>query len=531
MCGISGIVNLKNSEPIDCSRLLEMRDALRLRGPDDAGHYNDQAAGLASRRLAILDLSPRGHMPMPSADRRYWIVHNGEVYNYGQLRQYLEGKGYRFQSNTDTEVLLYLYVEHGADMLSRCNGMFAFAIWDAQEQTLFAARDRMGIKPFYYTVYQGKFYFASEEKALFAAGVPAEFDETTWPELLLFRYVSGQRTPYRSIYRLLPGHYLVLRNGNVQTYRWWSLDQATSGEYQAEPAETQSRFQQLFDDSVALRRISDVPLGVLLSGGLDSSAVASTLAAQSGQGVASFTVRFSEADYDEGPLARMVAEQWGLQGHEMYVPQEKTPSLLAEATWLLDEPLVHGNDIHLLAIARYAKPYITVLLSGEGADELLGGYVRYRLFLNDWALPILSNLARVVGTMDLVNGRWRKAIQTLSYPYRHEQVLFSSAEPLPAGMFHTPPGNGSALEYRHNIVAKAAHVHPAPVRQMMFYEQHTYLQSILDRNDRMTMGASIECRVPYLDHQLVEWVAQLPTNAFFKGGQSKKLLRDALGHR
>lgn len=545
MCGICGIVNRDPARPVEKETLLRMRDSFIHRGPDDDGIHIDGNAGIASRRLSIIDLSPRGHMPMASPDERYWITYNGEVYNYQDLRAGLEARGFKFRSQTDTEVLLNLYIAEGPTMLARCNGMFAFAIWDSRERTLFIARDRLGIKPLYYAIHQGDFYFASEEKALFAAGVPAQFDEGVWHELLCFRYVAGERTPYRGVSRLLPGHYLIFKDGQLTMHRWWNLRPVKSceaprsdncprseAEWGAEgqrpdrsTLEPVEQFQQLLEDSVALRRISDVPVGVLLSGGIDSSGIAATMARQAGSGVSSFTVRFAEPGYDEGLLAEQAAQRWHLDHHEIFVTPDQIPALLEEATWLLDEPLVHGNDLHLLAISRYAKPKVTVLLSGEGADEVLGGYVRYRTFLHPSIIALLGG--RVNGLDRFVpQARWRKLAHLLAFSTSGERTLYSSAEVFPSEIGFSQ--NGHTLDYRKEIVSAAQQMYAEPVRQAMFYEQQTYLQSILDRNDRMTMGASIECRVPYLDYRLVEWAAGLPTSILFRNGQGKAILRDAM---
>lgn len=525
MCGICGIIHRDPARPVNQDVLLAMRDSIIHRGPDDDGIHIDGNVGIGSRRLSIIDLSPRGHMPMASADGRYWITYNGEIYNYHELRAGLEARSFTFRSQTDTEVLLNFYIADGPAMLARCNGMFAFAIWDSRERTLFIARDRLGIKPLYYAIHQGDFYFASEEKALFAAGVPAAFDGSVWSELLFFRYVAGERTPYRGVSRLLPGHYLLLKDGQLTTKCWWSLAQVVQQrESNQAPADPINHLQELLDSSVALRRISDVPVGVLLSGGIDSSGVAATMARQAGLGVSSFTMRFAESGYDEGPLAQQVAHRWHLDAHEIFVTPDQIPALLEKATWLLDEPLVHGNDLHLLAISRYAKPKVTVLLSGEGADEMFGGYVRYRTFLHPGILALLGG--RVSGVEKFVpQARWRKLAHLLAFSSSGERLLYSSAEVFPAEVGFSP--NGHALGYREGIIRSAQQVYAEPVRQAMFYEQQTYLQSILDRNDRMTMGASIECRVPYLDYRLVEWAAHLPVTTLFRSGQGKAVLREA----
>ena len=277
MCGICGIV-CTDYEQLPDARLLEaMRDTMVHRGPDDAGDYLGSGVAFGSRRLAILDLSPRGHMPMTTAERRYWITYNGEIYNFQELRAELEARGCSFQSGSDTEVLLRMYERYGAGMLPRLNGMFALAIWDERGRSLFLARDRMGVKPLYYATQPGALHFASEQKALFASGIEAAFDQTTWEELMCFRYVGGERTPFVGVKRLLPGHFLTWRNGDIRIQRWWSLRERAL-ERRAVEVRPREWFQETFDSAVDLRRISDVPLGVLLSGGLDSGSVAAALA-------------------------------------------------------------------------------------------------------------------------------------------------------------------------------------------------------------------------------------------------------------
>jgi asparagine synthase (glutamine-hydrolysing) len=471
-------------------------------------------------------------MPMNTADGRYWITYNGEIYNFPELARDLESRGYRFGSTTDTEVLLYLYAENGPSMLDRLNGMFAFAIWDSKERTLFVTRDRLGIKPLFYTIHAGALYFASEEKALFAAGVPLKFDHETWDELLCFRYVAGERTPFSDIRRLPPGHYMVWHDGRLETRRWWSLREKARARRESLPADPVGWYRETFDDAVNLRRISDVPLGVLLSGGLDSSSVSASLSQQAGKGVASFTVRFSERDYDEGPLAREVAERWQLNGYELYVSADDLLEKLRQATWYNDEPLVHGNDLHLFAISEYAKPRVTVLLSGEGADETLGGYVRYQPLRYSTLLAagrtILPQFSKLVN----LNGRLRKLARFLDLNSVDQFVLFNACETLPhdlAALGLSPQGR---FPYREQVLAEARELYPNDyARQAMYSDQHTFLCSVLDRNDRMTMGASIECRVPFLDYRLVETLAALPSSIFFAGNKGKHLLRAAMGPR
>jgi len=529
MCGICGIVSFETDEPVHEHQIVAMRDSLVHRGPDDAGAFRAPGVGLGARRLAILDLSERGHMPMSTRDGRFWIVYNGEIYNYRELRGRLEGRGYGFRSNTDTEVLLSLYADEGPAMLDRLNGMFAVAIWDTARRVLFLARDRLGVKPLYYAIDRRVLRFASEEKALFAAGLSPSFDPSTWEEIVCFRYVAGEGTPYRGVRRLLPGHYLLWADGTIATRRWWNLSEKTRAQRSSRPSDPVGWFREVFDDSVSLRRISDVPVGVLLSGGVDSSSVAASLAAQGVAGIASFTVRFPERVFDEGPLARRVAQACGLEHHELSLSPETLSDRLLEGSWFRDEPLGHASDLHIWAISQYAKPRVTVLLSGEGADETMGGYVRYRPLrlsgLLDKARPLLR-LGR--GT----RGRFGKLARLASLGSPENRVLFNACDVLPDDLRDFGMPIAADFEYRRRVVSEAAALYPDdPARQAMYSDQHTFLCSILDRNDRMTMGASIECRVPFLDFRLVEGLAALPTRHLLSGLRGKALLRRAIGSR
>jgi asparagine synthase (glutamine-hydrolysing) len=531
MCGICGVV-FAGVDPAAEQQALAMRDLLVHRGPDDAGCISASGSVLSTTRLAVLDLSERGHMPMSTSDGRYHITYNGEVYNYRELRATLRSKGFTFKSNTDTEVLLNLYVDQGADMLSQLNGMFAFAIWDSREATLFMARDRLGIKPLYYAEHAGHFYFASEEKALLAAGVPGYFDHGTWSELLLFRYVAGENTPYNGISRLLPGHYMTWQDGKFQTKRWWNLADRVRCLREEPLREPLKWFRETFDDSIRLRRISDVPVGVLLSGGLDSGSVAAALALQAGSQVSSFTVRFDVPGYDEGPIAKQVAERWKLDYHELTVPGDELMGRLLRAAWFNDEPLAHGHDLHLLAISEYAKPLVTVLLSGEGSDETLGGYVRYRPLLYPRGLRLARNLLPRFAVALHVNSRVNKLARFLELGSLDRFVLFNACNVLPADLIHLGVDLEIRFPFRETVLEDAKVVYPhEPARQAMYSDAHTFLCSLLDRNDRMSMGASIECRVPFLDYRLVERLGALPTSLLFKDRRGKHVLRASVGDR
>ncbi|PYO75996.1 MAG: hypothetical protein DMD63_15470, partial [Gemmatimonadetes bacterium] len=334
------------------------------------------------------------------------------------------------------------------------------------------------------------------------------------------------------VQRVLPGHFLFWKNGELRSQRWWQLADRARELRDGGPQRVVRWFQETFDDAVNLRRISDVPVGVLLSGGLDSSSVAASLASQSGSAIDSFTVTFDEPGYDEGPTARQVVDRWGLISHELKIVPSELLSRLLHATWLNDEPLAHGNDLHLLAISAYAKPLVTVLLSGEGADETLGGYVRYRPL----RYPTLLRLARAVaprfaGALPL-DGRIRKLERFLGLGSNEAFVLFNACDVLPMDLAAIGMQPSAHFPFREAALTESKGLYPnEPFRQAMYTDQHSFLCSILDRNDRMTMGASIECRVPFLDYRLVEGLAALPTFELLGYGHSKALLRRAVGDR
>jgi asparagine synthase (glutamine-hydrolysing) len=314
--------------------------------------------------------------------------------------------------------------------------------------------------------------------------------------------------------------------------RWWKLSERASRVEGFSRQELAAWYRETFDDAVRLRRISDVPVGVLLSGGLDSGTVAASLASQSGEGVHSFTVSFGDEGYDEAPLARQVASKWRLTYHDTRVATSELYPRLLRATWLNDEPLVHGNEVHLWAISEIARKVVTVLLSGEGADETLGGYVRYRPLKHLGVLRAANALVPRGLVASRANGRIRKLARMLDLGSRDAFVLFNACDVLPVDLEAIGMSADDDFSYRRELLGEAAAAHPdEPIRQAMYLDQHTFLCSLLDRNDRMTMGASIECRVPFLDYRLVERLAASGSGALFPDGRSKAVLRDALGDR
>lgn len=531
MCGICGIVGLGGERGAIEQRVLAMRESLYARGPDDAGTHVADGVALGVRRLAILDLSERGHMPMWDATGRFVIVYNGEIYNFRELRASLESSGARFRSRTDTEVLLELFAREGPRMLPRLNGMFALAIWDTHERRLFLARDRLGVKPLYWARHDGALWFASEQKALFAAGVPKTFDPSTWEELLCFRFTGGVRTPFCGVEKLLPGHWLSWREGEVTIRRWWNLGERVRALRDRRPR-NEEWFEETFDEAVALRRISDVPVGVLLSGGLDSGSIVASLAARTQEHLATFTVRFGAEGYDESALAREVARHWEAEYHDLQVQPRDLLSQLTRASILRDEPLAHVNELHLWLLSAMAKPFVTVLLSGEGADETLGGYLRYIPLRNLDTLRAAASSIAALQRLFPFNRRLRKTVRFLQLGSTQDFVLYNPCDVLPHELRHIGLEPSDTFPLRREMLDEATAIYPdEPVRQAMYVDKHAFLVSLLDRNDRMTMGASIECREPFLDYRLVEALAATPTDALFGPVRGKAMLRRAVRDR
>lgn len=526
MCGINGVINYLN-KPVDRGLFFKMRDSLLHRGPDDSGSFFNEFLALGHRRLAILDKSSNGQQPLISRNGRYVIIFNGEIYNFNEFKKELIDKGYRFSTNTDTEVLLYLYMEYGSKVLLRLNGMFAFAIWDNEENQLFIARDRVGVKPLYFSFQPEYFAFASEPKALFEYGVPKRLEIGNLNEWLFFRYVSGNQTLFQGVEELLPGHYMILSKSNnfkPKCIRWWNLSEEIK--MHSEITNPDEWFKQTFFSSIRYRMISDVPIGVLLSGGLDSSSIAAAVKNQKFNDIQTFNVGFDNFKDNESNLARNFSKKLGFPFHSVSLSDFDIEKEFISATYANDEPLVHQNDPHLIAISRYAKDYVSVLLSGEGSDELMAGYVRYmpiayknslypfRFFFNFLPNSILSNrLLKLKKFLEICSNS-KMALWNSSIYYPADFVKFGIESA------------GISNPYRMKILDEGADLYGNnTLRQAMYLDQHTYLCSLNNRNDRTTMAASIECREPFLDYRLLAGLGKLPNKDFVRSGVGKYLLR------
>ena len=529
MCGINGILHF-SKKPINENELIKMRDALEHRGPDDCGIFIENNIGLGHRRLSIIDTSSAGHQPYHSENGRYILVFNGEIYNYKSFYSELNAKGFSLKSGSDTEVLLKLYEIYGVSMLSRLNGMFAFAIWDQQEKKLVLARDRMGVKPLYYSFYQDSIYFASEQKALFSAGIPLQISENGLDEYFFNRFVAGENTLYQNVNKLLPGHFMrITENGNVETTKWWNLKQEIQNH--SEIKNPKKWFEETFFESIKLRMTADVPVGILLSGGLDSCSVLSSLYHQDYKNIETFNIGFSEVEHNESFLAKKITEKFDYKFNTLKVEDDLLYDNLIKSTYFQDEPLMHLNEPHLLSISQLANSKVKVLLSGEGADELMGGYVRYKALKNPSLLKAISFLS----SFDYLtkNPRYNKLFRYSKIKNPSDLILFNSTSIYPDDI-NTFYGEKKkpVNEYRYQILKEAQELYPNNLqRQALYFDQHTYLCSLLDRNDRCTMGASIECREPFLDQRLVAGLGTLNDKWLFSGKKGKFILRSTMENK
>jgi asparagine synthase (glutamine-hydrolysing) len=530
MCGINGILHLQSQKKVDEHLLTKMRDSLEHRGPDDKGLFIENNVGLGHRRLSILDVSSAGHQPFWSDDRRFVMTYNGEIYNFKEFYPELKSNGFDITTGSDTEVLLKLFQLYGLKMLNRLNGMFAFVIWDKKERKMIAVRDRMGVKPLYYSFYNETFYFASEQKALFTAGVPLKMAKEGMEEYIFNRFVAGENTLYENVKKVLPGHILTIHeSGKITKEKWWDLKAKIQNQSKiVNPVEW---FRETFDDSIKLRMVSDVPVGVLLSGGLDSSSILASLNQQKFRDIQTFNIGFKEKEHNESFLAKKMADKFHYGFHTMQLEDNALFDKLISSTYFQDEPIMHLSEPHILALAQLAKPSVKVLLSGEGADELMGGYVRYKAL----KYPSLLKAIATIGRMDYftTKPRFEKLARYSQIKNNDELILYNGSNIYPNDIANTfgittPPTN----EYRNQILADAKSLYPNNLRrQVLYFDQHTYLCSLLDRNDRCTMGASIECREPFLDQRLIIGLGSLEDKWLFTGKKWKFILKSAMKDR
>jgi asparagine synthase (glutamine-hydrolysing) len=537
-----------------------MTDLQAHRGPDDHGIWETQLPGggwmgLGSRRLAILDLSPAGHMPMSTPDGLLTITYNGEVYNYRQLRRDLEAKGYTFRSQSDTEVVLYLFREYGPESVKQLNGMFAFAIWDETRQQLFLARDHFGIKPLYYCHEGARLAFASEVKALLALPeMSRKFNSQALHQYLTFLWVPDPLTMFDGILKLPAGHYAVYCEGELKIRQYWDLKYPTADhEFKASEADLTAELRDRFTASVEAQLISDVPLGSFLSAGLDSSSIVAAMAQVSHEPVRTYTIAFpsryrkGEITLDDTEVARRTAEHFGCR-HTEIVTEPDVVDLLPKLIWHMDEPVADPAIIAAYLVSREARKDVTVLLSGVGGDEVFGGYRKYTAhYLAKKYQRIPNGLRRnllepLVNFLPVMRGtRWKgyvrlakKMARSGSLPSRERFLMDSTylTEEQIRALYAPTTGNhpnGSDPWIRHR--ASFEEVHDADfLNQMLYVDTKQFMVSLnLTYNDKMSMASSVEVRVPFLDWELAEWVASnVPPQLKIRQGTTKHILREAM---
>lgn len=525
MCGIVGLIYSDSGRQCEPDIVMAMRDVVSYRGPDDAGLYVNGPAGFGHRRLSIIDLGG-GHQPMSDPRNATWIVYNGEVYNYRQLREELIAKGYSFRTESDTEVILQLYIDRGEKCVNALNGMFAFAIWDADRRSLFLARDRIGVKPLYYAEIPGAFLFASEIKSIFASGkVAPRCREEAVTEYLLFRQVAGSETLFEGVKSLPPGCTMTLRGGQARIARYWSPRPAA----ERPPIgfdEARRTLADLLEDSVRMRLISDVPVGTFCSGGVDSSLVTALAAKLKSDPVNTFSVGFDESDYDESAYAEMVSQRYRTIHHKLCVGNAQFSELFPRMVWHNDEPLDFANSVHIFALSQLAKHHVTVVLTGEGSDELFGGYPRYRI-------PGLANaykylpapMRRLLSTL-IPDQRLRK-LERYAASSAQDTLLYNSSYLRPEVVAEAC-SRFSAFqpEYRRACLSGSDGLGLDPVARLSLLDQETFLVSILHRQDKMSMAAGIESRVPFMDYRIIEFANRLPTGYKLRQGSGKAVVKD-----
>jgi asparagine synthase (glutamine-hydrolysing) len=528
MCGIVGFYSRRSE--FDKAKLEFACQLIRHRGPDASNVYFDQGVGLGHQRLSIIDLSDAANQPMADATGQVVLVYNGELYNYRELRKELQALGYEFHTSSDTEVLLYMYFEYGEQCLAHLQGMFAFAIWDKRCRTLFLARDRLGIKPLYFRMANDTFSFASEIKALLALDdMPRRLDGQALHDYLTFRYTISPRTMFYGIEKLPPAHSLMLSEGDLRIERYWSPDyRKTESMVDEEWIEALGR---QFTDTVTSHLVSDVPVGVLLSGGLDSSVVAAVMQARLTKPIKTFSVAFAEGGiYDERPYARKVAQHLGTDHHEICINAQDFLEALPAFIWHMDEPVADPAAIPLYYVSQLARRHVTVVLSGEGSDELLAGYAFWVQFKGYRRLKLFKRLPVLVRETFIrgLNSSLFRSDKLEKYLQMSRQPISSYGRMVPNYQDNVFNEDEKRRLYRLDFLqatpaledsvdqVRAAYRRAVDFEfldQMLYVSMMQWLpEDLLVKADKMTMAHSLELRVPFLDHALVDFIARMPTH-------------------
>jgi asparagine synthase (glutamine-hydrolysing) len=534
MCGIAGILDTVRFPSQE--EIARMVSILRHRGPDADGFLMDGPLAMGMRRLSIIDLST-GDQPICNEDGSVVVVFNGEIYNYLELREGLQRRGHHLKTKGDTEVLVHLYEDQGVGMLPHLNGMFAFAVWDRTRRRLLLVRDRMGVKPLYYAKAGSRFLFASELKSLKTCPyLDPTLDYEALADYLRLGYIPRDASPLRQVRRLLPGHCLVVENGHLSLQPWWKLEEVAGEAPFADAEQRRSELTDLFEDAVRIRMRSDVPVASFLSGGLDSSLISASAARHSPLPLQTYHVRFQNTVFDEAKYARSVAQQSHTDHSEAVASLEDAITQLPQLLWYMDEPIADSAIIPSYLVSRLAAHRVKVCLSGLGGDELFGGYSRYvdggtgRVKRFACAAPSLAR--SLVPVLEHVRPIWAEEVTlatdtSLAWRrYLRRLEIFDTKSLWELG-FRTAGRTDSLMESLWNCYPGLD-----PIGHRQFIDQHTYLpDQILALTDRMSMAASLEARMPFMDFRLVQFAAQLPGGLKQSADDFKIYLKSALGNR
>jgi asparagine synthase (glutamine-hydrolysing) len=527
-----------------------MRDVMTHRGPDGAGLHADGSAALAHRRLSIVDLAG-GHQPLANEDDSVWVTFNGEIYNHASVRAELESAGHRYRTRSDTETIVHAYEQWGDDCVHRFRGMFAFGLWDAPRRRFLLARDRLGVKPVYWTLVPAsadhgrgeRLLFASEIKGILESGLIAPRpNRAVLSEVLATRYTSGSETMFAGVFKLLPGHRLVYENGSVRITQYWDVPQDGPDPSLAgtpEPGLVE-RFRALLQESVRLRLMADVPLGMFLSGGIDSSVVAALMARETDRPIETFSVGFEDRAFSELGYAREVSRALGANAHEVVISDADFFGVLPRLVWHEDEPIAHPSSVPLHFVSALARQHVKVVLTGEGSDELLAGYGKYPRALLNWRAGgvyerVVPAAVRATVASSVVprlpDGMRRYAMRSfLAMPRNASRMLLDNFAGMPLREQHElldPSVMAGADAYASSLEYFSAGGGGGLLQRMLYTDIKTYLVELLMKQDQMSMSTSIESRVPFLDHKLVEFAARLPEYMKLSGFRTKRILREA----
>ena len=541
MCGIVGVLNLHEPQPVPELVMRQMLGMIRHRGPDEFGIYRDEWVNLGNARLSIIDLSG-GQQPISNEDGTLWIVFNGEIFNYQELRPDLEKRGHRFKTNCDTEVILHLYEEYGADCLNFLNGQFAIAIWDTRNQRLFMARDRLGVRPLFYTVRNGQLIFGSEIKTILAnPEVSTEIDPASLSQVFTFWSPQIPNTIFKDIFTLPPGHYLIAQRGHLTIEPYWELDFTTDTHSTRSPQDYLDEFEQLLIDATLVRLRADVPVGAYLSGGLDSSTTTAIIRQYTQNPLDTFSIAFSDPDFDESEFQRRMAGILGTDHQVVYCTHADIGTVFPEVIWHTETPMLRTAPAPMFLLSRLVHDHhLKVVITGEGADEFLGGYDIFKEMVirrfwaknpdSKWRPTLLRRLypeiSRLGNNEAFLTSFFKKQLRETDMPFYSHFLRWSNGARLQRLLQHQP--EQSITEIAESVVPLPDRFNQwSPLAKAQYLEITTFLSPYLlcSQGDRVAMANSVEGRFPFLDYRVVEFCNRLPSNLKLKGLNEKWLLR------